>query len=73
MEIYYKSEALYVHIDYDITFDTIAIMERRIFRLILDYGIDKIYIHINGNRDEELLRQFKKNYYHQFKGFLMIQ
>ena len=73
MEIYYQNETLYVNVENDITVDTISMLERRIFRIINDYAIDKIIIRILGKSNKELLNQFKRNYYHQFTGFLMIQ
>ena len=53
--------------------DTISILERRVFKIIDDYGIDKIVISIYGDGNKELLNAFKKNYYHQYKGFLLIK
>ena len=73
MEIYYQNEILYVNVENDITLDTIAILERRIFKIIDDYATDKIIVRILGKSNKELLNQFKKKYYHKFTGFLMIQ
>lgn len=73
MEVYYKNETLFVDVTNDITMDTIALMERRIFRIVDDYGVDKIIISIYGNSNKELLTCFKKNYYHHYKGFLLIK
>ena len=72
MDTYFKNETLYVNVVLDITFDTIAMLEKRIFRLIDDYGINKIVIHILGKSNQELLASFKRNYYHSFKGYLTI-
>lgn len=73
MEVYYKNETLFVDVTSDITIETIALMERRIFRIIEDYGVDKIIITILGNSNKDLLTRFKKNYYHHYKGFLLIK
>ncbi len=73
MDVYYKNETLFVDVANDITMDTISLLERRVFKIIDDYGIDKIVISIYGNGNKELLNSFKKNYYHQYKGFLLIK
>ncbi len=73
MEVYYKNETLFVDITNDITIETIALMERRIFGIIDDYGIDKIIISVYGISNKDLLTQFKRNYYHNYKGFLLIK
>ncbi len=73
MNVYYKNETLFVDVANDITMDTISILERRVFKIIDDYGIDKIVISIYGDGNKELLNAFKKNYYHQYKGFLLIK
>lgn len=73
MEVYYKNETLFVDVTNDITIETIALMERRIFRIIDDYGVDKIVISLYGNSNKELLTQFKKKYYHHYRGFLLIK
>lgn len=73
MEVYYKNETLFVDVTNDITIDTIALMEKRIFRIIEDYGVNNIIISIFGNSNKDLLNRFKKNYYHHYKGFLLIK
>lgn len=73
MDLYYKNETLYVDVTNDITIETISVMERRIFRIIDDYGVNSIVISILGNSNKGLLNLFKKNYYHHYKGFLLIK
>lgn len=73
MEVYYKNETLFVDVTNDITIDTITLLERRIFKIIDDYGVDKIIISLYGNGNKDLLNGFKKNYYHKYKGFLLIK
>lgn len=73
MDIYYKNETLFVEVMHDITIDTIALLERRIFKIIDDYGVDKIIVSLYGNGNKQLLNGFKKNYYHKYKGFLLVK
>ncbi len=73
MDVNYKNETLYVDVTNDITIETLAILERRIFKIVEDYGVDKIIISIYGHSNKDLLTTFKKNYYHRFKGFLVIK
>ena len=73
MDLYYKNETLYVDITNDINLDTMSILKRRVFRILDDYGIDKIIININGVYDKKMLNEFKKEYYHKYKGYLLIK
>lgn len=73
MDLFYKNETLFVTIFQDITLDTVAQLKRRIFSIIEDYGIDNIILSIQGAYDKELLNQFKREYYHAYKGFLLIK
>lgn len=73
MELYYKNETLFVDIVHDITWDTIELLKRRVFRILDDYGIDKVIIHIDGSYDKHLINAFKKEYYQKYKGYMIIQ
>lgn len=73
MDIYYKNETLFVDITQDLTMDTMSILKRRIFQILDDYGIDKIIITLGGSYDKGLLNSFKKEYYHKYKGYLLIK
>ncbi len=73
MDIYYKNETLYVDVTNDITLDTMNVLERRLFRILDDYGIDKIVICILGHTNKELLTRFKRLYYQNYKGYLLIK
>ncbi len=73
MEVYYKNETLFVDVTNDITIETVALLERRVFKIIDDYGVDKIILSIYGNGNKDLLNGLKKNYYHKYKGFLLIK
>ena len=73
MDFYYQNETLYVDITNDINLDTISILQRRLFRILDDYGIDKIVISVLGFMDKELLTLFKRKYYERYKGYLLIK
>jgi len=73
MELYYKNETLFVDITNDITLDTMAMLKRRVFQILDDYGIDKIIINVSGTYDKEVMNAFKKEYYHKYKGYLLIK
>lgn len=73
MELYYKNETLFVDVTNDINYDTIGVLERKIFRILDDYGIDKIIISLYGNYDKDLLNAFKKSYYRKYTGYLFIK
>lgn len=73
MEVYYKNETLFVDVTNDITIDSMEILKRRVFHIIEDYGVDKIIISVYGKPNKELLNDFKRNYYHKYKGYLVIK
>lgn len=73
MDLYYKNETLFVEVTNDINADTMAMLKRRIFQILDDYGIDKIIINVDGYYDKTILNAFKKEYYHKYKGYLMIR
>lgn len=73
MNIVYQNETLYVNVDLDLNMDMAMQMERRIFNIIEDYGIDKISIRINGKADKLAINRFKKSYYAKYKGYLNIR
>ena len=73
MDIYYKNETLYVDVTNDITLDTMSVLKRRLFRILDDYGIDKIVISVLGHADKNLLTDFKRFYYQNYRGYLLIK
>lgn len=73
MELYYKNETLFVDVINDMNLDMLAILKRRVFQILDDYGIDKIIIHIDGMYDKKLINEFKKEYHHKYKGYLVIK
>lgn len=73
MDLYYKNETLYVEVTNDIDVETMAMLKRRVFQILDDYGIDKIVINVGGTYDKAVMNAFKKEYYHKYKGFLLIK
>ena len=73
MELYYKNETLFVDLVNDVTLDTMAMLKRRVFQILDDYGIDKIIIRVDGRYDKQLINDFKKEYHHKYKGYLVIK
>lgn len=73
LDVYYKNETLFVDVTNDITIETITLLERRIFKIIDEYGVDKVIVSIFGNSNMELLNNFKRNFYHKYKGFLFVK
>lgn len=73
MDLYYKNGTLFVDVTNDINIDTMAMLQRRVFQILDDYGIDKIIINVIGYYDKALLNTFKKEYYHKYKGYLLIK
>lgn len=73
MDLYYKNGTLFVDVTNDINIDTMAMLQKRVFQILDDYGIDKIIINVIGYYDKALLNAFKKEYYHKYKGYLLIK
>ncbi len=73
MELYYRNETLYVDVTKDINLETITSIERRLFRILDDYGINRVVISIRGFYDKHLLSAFKRKYYHKYSGNLLIK
>lgn len=71
MSISYNENTLYVDMFLDINFENIKILERRVFGLIDTYGFNNIVINLSCYNNI-LVNNFKKNYYHKYKGFLDI-
>ncbi len=75
MEIYYQNETLYVDIIYNLTDSDYRRWKKKIFRIIEDYGVDKIIIknHHQMFHNRQYLRQMKQDYYEKYKGDLYIR
>jgi hypothetical protein len=73
VDLYYRNETLFVDITNDLNLDMVAVLKRRVFQILDDYGIDKIIISINGFYDKKAINDFKKEYYHKYRGYLLIK
>ena len=73
MDLYYKNETLFVDITNDLDANMMSIIKRRIFQILDDYGIDKIIMNVGGGYDKAVINAFKKEYYHKYRGFLLIK
>jgi hypothetical protein len=73
MELYYRNETLFVDVNNDLNVDMVSVLKRRVFQILDDYGIDKIIISINGFYDRKAINDFKKEYYHRYRGYLLIK
>ena len=75
MEIYYQNETLYVDIIYNLTDSDYRRWKKKIFRIIEDYGVDKIIIknHHQMFHNRQYLIQMKQDYYEKYKGDLYIR
>lgn len=72
MNLYYKNGNLYVEM-HIFGGDAFAILEKRVFQIIEDYGIDKVVIQVLGECDKNLFLPFKKNFYRKYNGYLVIR
>lgn len=75
MEIYYKNETLYVDIEELIDYELLKNLKSRIFRIIDDYGIDRIILNIENdhNNNRSLLKTFEREFRSQYRGDLVIK
>lgn len=75
MDLYYQNETLYIEISNDLKIEDYADFKTKIFRIIEDYGIDRIVIqnnkHIIHNR--HLLNQMKQDFYQKYPGEFLIK
>jgi len=75
MEIYYQNETLYIEILSHLTESDYRRWKRKIFRIIEDYGVDKIVVqnHHEMFHNRHYLRQMKQDYYEKYSGELCIR
>ncbi len=73
MNFYYKKDTLFVDITNEVSMDMIFSLERKVFRILDDYGIDKIIISIFKPYDVHLFTSFKQHYYHKYRGYLVVR
>lgn len=74
MNIFYTNETLYVNLLDHIDLDSLAILKKRIFRIINDYDIDNIIINvIGGDKKNPLLKELVTEYYNRYNGKLVVK
>lgn len=73
MDICYQNETLYVTIDELLNGQKMMMFKNRIFRIINDYGIDKIVISFANDFDKKLINDFRREYYQKYHGYLLIK
>ena len=74
MNIPYTNETLYVNLLEHIDLDSLAILKKRIFRIINDYDIDNIIINvIGGDKKNPLLKELVSEYYNRYTGKLVVK
>ena len=57
-----------------IDLDSLAILKKRIFRIINDYDIDNIIINvIGGDKKNPLLKELVSEYYNRYNGKLVVK
>ena len=69
----YENETLYIDIYNFLTERGMQNMQTKLFRILEEYGINKIILTFHHGYKKELIDDFKKAYYHNFRGYLMIK
>lgn len=72
MDMYYKNATLFVNIRGFLTLEDMNMFERRIFRILEDYGIEKIIMTLE-EKNKYWLDSFRKNYRMKYSGSLIIK
>lgn len=74
MEIYYQNETLYIEILGDLTEKEYKRLRGKIFRIIEDYGVDRVIIqnHHQVFHNRHFLRQMKQDFYSKYPGEFLI-
>lgn len=74
MDIFYTKETLFVDLTDMINFNTVDILEKKVFNILDIYDIDNIVINIlNKNEfDQELIGNFIEKYQNKYAGNMII-
>lgn len=75
MDLYYQNETLYIDLLHDINGENYKDVQSRIFRIIDDYGVQRIVIQ-NYHRvfyNRYYLNQMKHDYHLQYHGDFLIK
>jgi len=75
MELYYQNETLYIDITKDLDELGYKRLKNKIFRIIEDYGVDRIVIqnHREVFHNKHFLRQMKQDFYEKYPGDFLIK
>lgn len=75
MDLYYQNETLYIEILEDLTELEYNRLQKKIFKIIDDYGVDKIVIRniSQMHHNKQFLRQMKQNFYEKYQGDFYIR
>lgn len=75
MDLYYQNETLYIEISNNLNEQDYIALRRRIFRIIDDYGVDRVVIknHRSIFYNRHFLNQMKQDFYHNYSGDFLIK
>ena len=75
MDLYYQNETLYIDITSDLDELGYSRLKSKIFRIIEDYGVDKVVIqnHHQIFHNRHYLRQMKQDFYEKYPGDFFIK
>ena len=72
MNLMYQNETLYIDIYDVLTEKGLENLQIKLFRILREYGINKIIMTFHHDFPKKLIDDFKKAYYHNFRGYLTI-
>lgn len=75
MDLYYQNETLYIELSNNLNEQDYIALRRRIFRIIDDYGVDRVVIknHRPIFYNRHFLNQIKQDFYHNYSGDFLIK
>jgi len=75
MDLYYQNETLYIDISDELDTREYELLQRRIFRIIDDYGVDKVVIQNRRSHyhNRHFLKQMRQDFYEKYPGDFLIK
>lgn len=75
MDLYYLNETLYIELLNDLNLEEYEHLKARVFRIIEDYGVDRIVIknHHKIFHNRRFLNQMKQDYMRKYPGDFFIK
>ena len=73
MNIYYTDNTLYVHMNQEITNDSISSLRKKVFGILNDYDINNIVLNVITDKNNILLDEFIKEYHHKYNGNITLK